>query len=692
MKRLWISIVILLLFATATATAETQLLLANGGLLTYDGGITFDGREFILPDGDKLERRSVLEIRFTEPRKAGQWSWRYSRERYEALFAKGQALAELHPNQDSIVLEDYGTHVLLPCGGSSYEYHLTALILKEKGKGHGATAIGYEPNRYQVEGPFGVVVHPDGSYRIAGNEDRTVFQPYRGNAFFDNFLQVRLKIPDIRLGDIVEYHYKLTEFRPPHPDFFFPTWMFRTTIPIADSRVEVQLPPGKPFHYEALNLPPDQTEPQVADLPDGGRSYTWRLIDQPPFEPENSMPPLPELVPSLRFSVLDDWDPIFDFLAEFYRSRMIATPEVEKKTAEVIGDATDTHEKIARLYHFVQRKIRYVAIKTDYGTGYSGHPAAVTLANGYGDCTDKAILLATMLGVIGVEAHPIGLHTFGGRRDIYALPTLAGNHSIDVVFLDGKKFFLDATAGTYRYPHFREDDHGRPYIDALSRTIGVIDRPPAENNMFREDWEITLDVSGGARCRNVNTPTGVMEAGYRSSLEGLDPQRRERQLRRRALNYGSNGRLLSYRDINLDDLTKQFSFEIEFTVEAMATANGPFRIIKLPGLPERFWFASLPSRRTDLLMSLLFGVESVYRVHLPAAWQLADLPAPLHIDTPLLFFDGRHTPTADGFELRYRMLSRAAEIKVEQYPAYREAIIEIETFFARQVFAREVNR
>jgi hypothetical protein len=41
--------------STATANGQTQLLLANGGLLTYDGGITFDGREFILPDGDKLE-------------------------------------------------------------------------------------------------------------------------------------------------------------------------------------------------------------------------------------------------------------------------------------------------------------------------------------------------------------------------------------------------------------------------------------------------------------------------------------------------------------------------------------------------------------------------------------------------------------------------------------------------------------
>lgn len=692
MKRIWIPMLALLLLATATARAETRLLLANGGSLTFAGGVVFDGREFVLPDGEKLSRQSVLEVQFTEPQEAGQWSWRYSPERYDALFAKGRAMAGLYPNQDTVVLEDYGEFVLFPDGGNSYDYHFTALILKEKGKACGGTAIGYDADRQQTEGPFGVVIHPDGSYRIAGDEDRTTNTPYQGMVSFNRYLVTQLKIPDLRVGDIVEYHYKITEFRPPNPDFFFPTWLFQSTDPVADSRLTVILPPGKPFHYEALNMPPDLTDPRLVDYPDGRRGFTWRLTDQPPFDPEDLMPPLPELAPSLRFTVLDDWAPIFDYLTEFYHSRMIVTPEIEKKTAEVVGDATDTQEKIARLYHFVQRKIRYISIKTDYGTGYTGHPAAVTLANEYGDCTDKAILLATMLGVIGVESHPIILHTFGGRRDIYVIPNLAGNHAINVVFLDGRKFFLDGTAETYRYPSFREDDHGRPYIDALGRTIGVIDRPPAEDNLFKETWEITLDDKGGAHCYQTITPTGFLEAGLRLALEGVSPLQRGLQQRRQALAHGANGKLLSYHDLNKDDPTKQLIMDLEFTVESMAVANGPYRIIKLPGLIERLWGISLPSRRTDLLMPFILGLESSYLVHLPAAWQIADLPAPLRLDTPKIFFEGRYQPIADGFELHILLVLRSAEIKAAQYPAYREVMIEIETFLARQVFAKEVSR
>jgi hypothetical protein len=71
----------------------------------------------------------------------------------------------------------------------------------------------------------------------------------------------------------------------------------------------------------------------------------------------------------------------------------------------------------------------------------------VTLANGYGDCTDKAILLATMLGSSASKRTPSPAHFRRAARHLRASHP-GGNHSIDVVFLERKKFFLDATAGT----------------------------------------------------------------------------------------------------------------------------------------------------------------------------------------------------------------------------------------------------
>jgi len=688
MRRSGFLAIALVVLLALPALAGTMLVLSDGQQIELDKDPVFDGREFTLPDGRAFPREQVNEVRFESVEQTGSWTWQYDPARYEKLFAKGRELAERYPNRPGIILEDIGVYRREDDGTNSYEYHFVGLVLKEKAQ-HWATVVaGGDTSRDIVEGPFGVVVHPDGTYRRTTADDITRTNPYSGTVFFNRYFLQRVQIPEVQVGDIIEYWYRTNNTKPIHPDFFFPGWYFQSSSPMALSRVTIRVPHDRPLYFEEKNFPETERPPLTIDKDPSGDTYTWELVDSPPFDDDPYSPHSGELMPGIRATLMKTWDPIYDHLSEFYRSRMIVTDRVRQTTAEVVGDATDVEEKISRIYTFVQRKIRYISIKTDFGTGYTGHPAEVTLANGYGDCTDKSILLATMLKVIGVKAHPIFLHTWGGRRDIYALPNLGGTHSINRVWLDDRVFFLDATANTYRYPHFRWDDHGMPFGDPLGREVGFIDQPPADDSVIKEHWILTFAPDGGAQGQRILTQTGVFEAMSRSYLESIDPQQLQNQLRKQVLAWGAGGELINYRVENLDDLNQTLRSTLDFKLPQLARQSGGLWVIEMPDVLTHFSRIDLEERKSDLVYPLRFVIHAEYEVTLPNGWRLVDWPKKLEIKTDLVDFAGEYQPTDDGFVMVYELSHHNDNcVTPEQYPAYRQTMVEVETFFARRAFA-----
>jgi transglutaminase-like putative cysteine protease len=680
-----------LLLVVAPAVAETVIILQSGEQV-HTAAVSFNGKLFTLPDARTFARGAVSEVRFVSPAEVGEINWRYDPARYAQLFAKGQELAKKYPDRPGVMLEDIGVCRLEADGTNWYSYHFVGLVLKQKSKHWGRVVAWVDPVREKLDGPFGVVIHPDGAYQAAGSQFITKTEPYAGTVFFNRGVAYQLQIPDVRVGDLVEYWYKQTTVKPIHPDFFFPEFGFQSTSPTAVSTLDVNVPSGKKLYYEVRNLPADKREPIVTKTADGRTTYRWAMTDVPPLETEPHMAPQLEYAPMVRARVIENWDPIFDLLTEYYRTRVVVTDKVKQTTAEVVGDATDVEQKIARIYTFVQRKIRYISIKTDFGTGFTGHPAEVTLVNGYGDCTDKAIVLATMLKAIGVEAHPIVLGTFGFAHDLYSVPNLNGDHAIDRVFLNGRVFFLDSTAETFRYPFFRWDDHGQPYVDALGRKVGFIDMPPPDASRGVENWDVQFDAQGRATLSRVDTSTGLFEAIYREELEQIDQREREKQLRELVLNYGPGGELISYKDENLHDVDQPLKQTLVFRLPALAKKTGAVWVIDLPGLPTHFSRVDNETRRTTLLSPTQFTEDLSYTVHLPPNWKLEDMPQPKLIHTALIDFDGRYERTADGFRLSFHVINRDTRVEPQQYPDYRKTLIEIEAFFARRAFAREVSQ
>lgn len=112
-------------------------------------------------------------------------------------------------------------------------------------------------------------------------------------------------------------------------------------------------------------------------------------------------------------------------------------------TQLIQGKKTD-EDKVKAIYYWVQDNIRYIAFE-DGIAGFKPSEAQDVFEKRYGDCKGMANLTKEMLKVAGYDAR---LTWIGTRRIMYdqSLPSLAvNNHMICTLFLNGQKYYLDAT-------------------------------------------------------------------------------------------------------------------------------------------------------------------------------------------------------------------------------------------------------
>jgi transglutaminase-like putative cysteine protease len=268
----------------------------------------------------------------------------------------------------------------------------------------------------------------------------------------------------VEIGDIVEYKYKEEIFNPWDKKIFTMGWFFGGSEPVIKSYVKTILPRDNYFNFIIKNKEGVSVD---STLSESTKIFTFEKLNTlPPIE-EPLMPVTEELVPFLRLSNQKNWDYIFNWYADFQKKRMKITEEIQQITDSITKGLNTHEEKTAALYHWIQRNIRYISIKGSASSGVSGHEASQTLQNGYGDCTDKAILLSTLLKAADIEAYPVYLHTYPGPRLIREIPSFWGNHAIVEIFPKGNKhYFLDPVSEYHRYPSFASMDHGTDAICA----------------------------------------------------------------------------------------------------------------------------------------------------------------------------------------------------------------------------------
>jgi len=688
-----------LLYVAALALAGCARLPVTAKLRTYQGaeladvtGLRFDGKAFVVPGEAPIARQEVQVVEWHVRDKRGD-EWREAAsatglsELAQEMLERGRAMAEAHPGVAGVVLVDDGEFVYRKDGTNGYRYHFAGLVLKEEMKAWAQIALGFTEGRSRTGILYARSVSPDGAVQTLSPDALEVGSPSEEMQFFNPNRKVASGvIPGVEVGSIVEYAYEYERYDPEDPRLFFPGYFFQGEDPVVFSRVKVTVPKSVPFNYVTRNFGEGQIEGPVIDEGRGNRTYTWLVEDSPPLQSEPYMPPQQDLVPMMDGSVFASFEDAYALQRDLQVPRMVLTPAIEAAVEAITEGAATTEGKLAAIYHWVQANTRYISIKGSLGAGWSGHTAQETFDNRYGDCTDKAVLFATMCKAIGVTSYPIILRTNDSGVGVTEIPTMDGNHAISEVVLDGGSIYLDTTAQNYRYPYFRADDHGAMAFNAIRGDIKPIPVPPPEDNQRYSHLDVTLEPSGDVLVKTRNEYNGNIEAGIR----GFWKQTREDNRAARMADYVNSlspGAVLEdFTLYNLEDVDKQLSMNIDYTLKRHAIRAKDLMYMRMPTLECDYPEAALETRSYPIQYRTSEKRILEIDVSLPKGFRPKWLPPPLDIENRYVEYHAAYEEHDGGIRFRQVFRRPARIVPPEDYPEYRDALRAIAAFSKKEVF------
>ena len=567
----------------------------------------------------------------------------------------GQALVRPLPpgssGAEAVVLHDERL-VRVPSKGRIVTVTRYALrVLKRDGKDQAVVYVGYVKGSSEATGFRAWTLTPSGGVlRQWSRRDATDLSALGEGQLYTDQRMLTASDPEIQVGQTFAYEWETEE----DPLFAQWLWWFRTELPSAWSRFELELPPGLEAKARLVNA-------DSASARKEGSSWSWLMRDLAPIPDESLTPDRPDLGSLLCVQAVasgpgrspagvafSNWSDASTWMAELSAPSSEPAPGVLARARTVAGPSADTLERIRNIARFVQ-SLNYVARndRLGIGWGYRPHPAATVLDAGYGDCKDKANLLCTLLRAEGVEAWLLPVY-WGDRDRVDAGWTSVEqfNHCIAAIrmpreyagpLLDGGKrgsiAVFDPTDPITAFGDIPLDQQGSLGLLVTSSGGGLVRLPvmPFEANALTRRIDATLDADGALRAKLVEHSVGQAarqeresrrggtESDYRRMLEGWLPAQGG------TVNIGSVA-------TTEDSVAGRFELRVEYESPRFArlVAGRMLTFRASPTSRRHSWMPSDTARTLPIALEARCFAETV-AVRLPEGFALDEVPADLKI-------------------------------------------------------------
>lgn len=259
----------------------------------------------------------------------------------------------------------------------------------------------------------------------------------------DGTLTAWLQIPDLRVGDIVDYS-TLRVMQPLIPEGErFGASTLEWGVPVQLSRTVLYWPEA--WMLQTAPVPERISHFVAPKAVDGIIRHEWQKVNHIPMRWEDNIPPGQEPEAVLRFSAYADWGEISAALAPHYAADYPLSPEWEARVAAIATAHPDLEGRAIAALRMVQDELRYVSLSVGAGGIFARLPQEV-IASGFGDCKDKALLLVALLRRLGVEAVVALTDIDSGQSLPMEVPSLgAFDHAIVRIRVDGRTHWVDPT-------------------------------------------------------------------------------------------------------------------------------------------------------------------------------------------------------------------------------------------------------
>lgn len=345
-------------------------------------------------------------------------------------------------NGVSNLLSDYQTRNR-PDGSETFDRYAYRIVDRSGLERGAAISFEFDPATSEVTMNWlriirdGVVIDrlPDASFDVFRREKDAE------KGLFDGWLTAYLNIDDVRVGDIIDYG--KTTVRTPivGANLFFRSVSVAWDEPIALIREKVTWPTAEPLKIRQLRT---DIRPDIKT--DGAlTTYLWQSADPTPVLSEDNLPADFPAYPAVEISSTDKWQDIVDPLLPYYRLDQRLPDDFAAKLDDIAARFARPEDRMIEAMRLVQDNIRYVSLSMGRGS-YVPRSPDVVVRSGFGDCKDKALLLATSLRRLGIRADSALTDLDDGLALGDVLPTVrAFDHVIVKAVIGSQTYWIDAT-------------------------------------------------------------------------------------------------------------------------------------------------------------------------------------------------------------------------------------------------------
>jgi uncharacterized protein DUF3857 len=592
--------------------------------------------------------------------------------------AASASLPPYDPTVPAVVLLDEETRTLDEHGHAAGTERFAVRILQREGRQYAVAREDYANPGGSVRDLKAWLIRASGEVVPYGKGDALDAAVFWNDVYDDQRFRAIDAIKDAEVGSVFGFEATFDE-RLFANQFLF---AFQQNLPVLRSSFAIETPPG--WRVSAVSFNHAPVEPSVS-----GTRTAWELRGLPYIASEPLMPPLQAITPWLAVSAspppgahpsdaasFASWTEVAGWLDARCAPAAVPNAAIASKATALAGAASSEYARIRSIGRYVQ-SLNYIEIQmgTARGEGYRPHPAAEVFAKSYGDCKDKANLMKTMLGCVGIESYlaVISADDSSQVRPEWPSPRVF-NHCIVAVRVSsdslgaavdcsgfGRLLFFDPTDPETPLGDLPPDEQGSwtllvsPRGDLVRTPVSAADRNRCERTI-----EAEVDASGSVRGRIAESAFGWLGSEERRRFHNL-PSEDYRRYREDRIVRGSESPTVSSLTARDDEGMRAFESKLEFSSPRCAQVMSGGRLLLLrPRLAAAPGDAA-PDASTRTLPMILraLAVRESTVTKLPDGFDVESLPRPLALDGPFGSYRCSYA-VRDGRLIMARHLSRPA--------------------------------
>ncbi len=338
------------------------------------------------------------------------------------------------------------TQVDIRGGRLDWLFRLTSEVVSADGlQAGGQISIDFDPTYERLDIHFVRVLRGGTTREIDVAQVLNVFRRERDleRAMYDGRLTAHVVVPDVRVGDVVDYAYTLAGSHPALKGWFAGGNALQWNCWVEQARFRLLADGGRKLASHAWRGGPPVRETVLAD---GAIERVWSRANDPGLRDEDETPGWVRTHAGVRVADVMSWAQVAEVFAGGYAPPDALPAELEALAVEIEDASSDLAVRAVRALGVVQRDLRYHSVSLGEG-GFTPRPIERIWATRAGDCKDASRLLTALMRRLGLDACPALVNTFIGQRLNDSPPdVLAFNHCIVRLQLDGRTYWLDPTS------------------------------------------------------------------------------------------------------------------------------------------------------------------------------------------------------------------------------------------------------